>query len=341
MTNELRPAQDSKPAAAAVRKPATGPNKAVVKPEQKPVPAKKVDVKPSAPKAPTAKASVDASATDKHTVEAEAAAKPKAKIEPRLCPHYRTAVFATLKKAENREELRPKNIFEEQQEVTARMRGILLDWLVEVHYKFKLSPETLFLCINLVDRVLAKDKKVHRKQLQLVGGTCMLIASKYEDFRPPEIADFTYIMDSAYTRDEIIAMELRILELLRWQVTVPSPLQFLDHYIQAAGVSREEPLFFIAQYLIELTAMELKFQGMAPSLLAAAALYLANRIKKKPQPWPTALAECTGFKELEEVKPLARSIFDSVPDYRTTKSALFKKYSLDKYKAVAPDIPLH
>ena len=65
---------------------------------------------------------------------------------------------------------------ENQQEISARMRAILLDWLIEVHYKFKLSPETLYLCINLIDRVLDKDRAIPRKKLQLVGGTCMLIA---------------------------------------------------------------------------------------------------------------------------------------------------------------------
>ena len=35
---------------------------------------------------------------------------------------------------------------------------ILIDWLVEVHLKFKLMPETLFLTHNLIDRFLAKKR---------------------------------------------------------------------------------------------------------------------------------------------------------------------------------------
>jgi cyclin B len=34
------------------------------------------------------------------------------------------------------------------------MRAILIDWLVEVHLKFKLVPETLYLTVNLIDRYL-------------------------------------------------------------------------------------------------------------------------------------------------------------------------------------------
>ena len=46
------------------------------------------------------------------------------------------------------------------------MRAILIDWLVEVHLKFKLMPETLFLTHNLIDRFLSK-KVVTRKNLQV------------------------------------------------------------------------------------------------------------------------------------------------------------------------------
>ena len=78
------------------------------------------------------------------------------------------------------------------------MRAILVDWLATVHLKFKLSPETLFIAINLLDRYLTLNQ-VERKELQLVGVCCMLVASKYEEIYPPEIKDFAYITDKAYS----------------------------------------------------------------------------------------------------------------------------------------------
>lgn len=92
---------------------------------------------------------------------------------------------------------------EKQNEISERMRAILVDWLIEVHYKFKLIPETLFLTINLVDRFLGKVQ-VPRCQLQLVGVTAMMVASKYEEIYPPEINDFAFITDKAVTRKEIL-----------------------------------------------------------------------------------------------------------------------------------------
>eukprot|EP00392_Amoebophrya_sp_AT5.2_P003104 g3109.t1 len=198
---------------------------------------------------------------------------------------------------------------DKQMEISSRMRGILLDWLVEVHYKFKLQPETLYLCINLIDRFLDKRRDIARKKLQLVGGTCMLIAAKYEEFRPPEVGDICYIMDNAYTREDILNMEVAVLNTLKFEVTVPSALQFLEYFIQDMGISRDADHFFLAQYLLEATLLEVKFLN----------------IKR------------TGYGEQESVKPLAKDIFEMIPGFRG--KSLFKKYSMDKYRNVAPTIP--
>lgn len=73
-----------------------------------------------------------------------------------------------------------------QQEVNCRMRSILVDWLIEVHRKFELMPETLYLAVNIMDRFLAV-KMIRRTELQLVGISSMLIASKYEEIWAPEV----------------------------------------------------------------------------------------------------------------------------------------------------------
>lgn len=82
-------------------------------------------------------------------------------------------------------------------------------------------PETLYLTVNLIDRFL-EAKQVTRKHLQLVGVTAMLVASKYEEIWAPEVRDFVYISDRAYTRDQILNMEKIMLNCLRFNLTVPS-----------------------------------------------------------------------------------------------------------------------
>ena len=73
-----------------------------------------------------------------------------------------------------------------QTDINPKMREILIDWLVEVHLKFKLHQETLFLTVNIIDRFLSL-RPIQRNKLQLVGCTAMLIAAKYEEIYAPEV----------------------------------------------------------------------------------------------------------------------------------------------------------
>lgn len=67
------------------------------------------------------------------------------------------------------------NYMTNQPDLNEKMRRILVDWLLKVHTKFKLMPETLFLTVNIIDRYLSHEI-VTRKELQLVGVTAMHIA---------------------------------------------------------------------------------------------------------------------------------------------------------------------
>jgi G2/mitotic-specific cyclin-B, other len=118
------------------------------------------------------------------------------------------------------------------------MRAILVDWIIEVHLKFKLLPETLFLTVGIIDRFLELEK-IKRGSLQLVGVTAMLIASKYEEIYAPVVCDFVYITDNAYTRDQIFTMEQNILTVLNFSLTFPSPYRFLERFGKLANCSEK------------------------------------------------------------------------------------------------------
>lgn len=72
-----------------------------------------------------------------------------------------------------------------------------------------------------------QDHPVPKKQLQLVGVTAMFLASKFEEMYPPEISDFAYVTDRAYSTAQIRDMEMNILRVLKFQLGRPHPLQFL------------------------------------------------------------------------------------------------------------------
>ena len=113
-----------------------------------------------------------------------------------------------------------------QHDINPVMRGILVDWLVEVAEEYKLSQENLFLSTNYVDRFLSV-MPVLRGRLQLVGVTCMLIASKYEEIFAPQVEDFVYITDSTYSAAEVLQMEVTVLNALHFNLTAVTPYCFL------------------------------------------------------------------------------------------------------------------
>uniref|UniRef100_A0A0E0NMA2 Cyclin N-terminal domain-containing protein n=1 Tax=Oryza rufipogon TaxID=4529 RepID=A0A0E0NMA2_ORYRU len=72
-----------------------------------------------------------------------------------------------------------------------------------------------------------KRQQVQRRELQLVAVSAMLIDCKYEEIWAPEVNDFIFISDSAYTREQILAMEKGILNKLQWNLTIPTPYVFI------------------------------------------------------------------------------------------------------------------
>ena len=140
-----------------------------------------------------------------------------------------------------------------QEDINEKMRAILIDWLVEVHLKFKLVPETLYLTVNLIDRYLQKVN-VNREKLQLVGVTAMLIASKYEEIYAPEVQDFVYITDRAYTKEEILCCEYNMLKEMEFNVTFSSSYRFLQRYIKLSQA--DSFIENMSRYLLELSLVE-------------------------------------------------------------------------------------
>ncbi len=159
-----------------------------------------------------------------------------------------------------------------QEDINSRMRAILIDWLVEVHMKFRLVPETLYLCVSIIDRYCSKVD-VLRSKLQLIGVTALLVACKHEEIYPPEVRDCVYITDRAYNRQEVLDMEQEILKVLDWKISTPTAYPFLDRFLSLTDAT--EMTKHAASYYLERTLQEHSFLQFRPSLVTASAVILA------------------------------------------------------------------
>ena len=98
---------------------------------------------------------------------------------------------------------------EKQAELQWKMRCILMDWIVEVHSKFRLLPETLFIATNLIDRFLSA-RVISLVKFQLVGLTALFVAAKYEEVICPSISHFLHMSDGGYGIEEILKAKFLI-----------------------------------------------------------------------------------------------------------------------------------
>ena len=113
-----------------------------------------------------------------------------------------------------------------------------------------------------------------------VGVTAMLIASKYEDIWAPEVRDFVYISDQAYTAEQILEMEKIMLNTLRFSLTVPTSLNFLNRFCKVGLPEDNKQAQQFATYLVELALVDYACLKYSYSMVAAAAVFSARLMSK-------------------------------------------------------------
>jgi len=255
---------------------------------------------------------------------------------PQLVSYYAKDIYQYLRQLEKTYAIRQH--YMDGYVIRPTMRTILVDWLVDVHGRFKMLQETLYLTIAVMDSFLQADPTINRRELQLVGLTAMLIAAKFEETWAPEVNDFVYMSDKAYTSKDVLNMECRMLRKLNFALGRPLPLHFLRRNTQAASqiLDQVDVLHHtLSKYLMELTLPEYGFCHYLPSELAAAALCLSLRIldENDTDPsklWNHSMVFYSGYS-YEYLEPLMEKLSSLIASADASKfQAVRKKYACSK-----------
>ncbi|KAH6797035.1 Cyclin B2 [Perilla frutescens var. hirtella] len=250
---------------------------------------------------------------------------------------YVEELYAYYKKMESSGRVSPEYMAQ-QVDINERMRAILIDWLIEVHHKFDLRKETLFLTVNLVDRFLAKQSVV-RKELQLVGLVAMLLACKYEEVSVPVVDDLVFISDKAYKREEVLEMEKLMLNTLQFNMSVPTTHVFMLRFLKAAQSDRK--LELLSFFLIELCLVEYEMLEYPPSFLAAAAIYTAQCTLHGVAQWSKICEWHTSYSE-DQLLGCSRMIVGFHQKAAAGKlTGVHRKYNTSKFGYAARCEPAH
>ncbi|KAJ8453290.1 hypothetical protein Cgig2_008174 [Carnegiea gigantea] len=260
--------------------------------------------------------------------------------DPQICGPYVAGIYEYLRNMEKEEKRRPKADYMQsvQKDVSANMRGILVDWLVELAEEFKVVSDTLYLTISHIDRYLSK-KPINRQRLQLLGVSSMLIASKYEEIDPKSVEKFCDMTENTYTKQEVVQMEADVLKTLNYEMGNPTIKTFLRKFTRIAQGDTKSlnlQLEFLGYYLAELSLLDYNCVRFLPSTVAAAAVFLAKfTINPKKHPWNSSLQSYTGYKPLDLKECVLRIQELQLQKRAGSLAAIRNKYKQHKFKCVS------
>jgi cyclin B len=164
-----------------------------------------------------------------------------------------------------------------QKEINEQMRSILIDWIIDVHFKFNFTDETLFMTVLIIDRYISY-KSISKKKFQLLGITALLISCKHEEIILPKIEDFIYITDNAYVKEDVFDMENDILDILSFNLIAPSPIKFYEYL--ALKFEFDKKKFLLGKYLMESFMVDINYVKFRASVIACASIYIVMKYYK-------------------------------------------------------------
>ena len=230
-----------------------------------------------------------------------------------------------------------QNFMTDQKEINAKMRTILVDWLIDVHFKFGFTDETLFLTISIIDRYISVSQ-ISRSKYQLLGITALMIACKHEEIDLPKIDDFIYITDHAYVKNDVLKMEYDILNKLNFSFLYPSPIKFFEYL--SINFNFDKKMHLMGKYLMESFLLNVKNFKFKPSVISCACAYIVMKFFKIKNYYEAYNKKFFNINkgELSEshVKECAKEICFLIDNInKTNYKSCIKKYSKPEKEKVA------
>ena len=248
---------------------------------------------------------------------------------------YLNEIYSNLLKDEKELIYKPKiGYMNMQTDINEQMRAILIDWLIEVHYRFRLKNETLFQTVWVIDTYLSRFPII-RARLQLLGIASLLISCKSQEIYYPQLNELIDITDGAYIKDELIEMEAHVLKVLNFNIISPTANDFYN--IIAKAFSFDSRQFYLGKYFLESSLIDYQMIKHSSSAIAVSCAYIvmkffginnykclySNEVIKESCPQKT-------------IKDAAREICFLVKNLsQSTLKAVKDKYSLPQFLNVA------
>jgi len=124
--------------------------------------------------------------------------------------------------------------------ISVGTRSVLVDWIMDVHRILKLSPDTYFAAVGLLDAFLGRQAAITYQETLVVGASALSLGAKYYELRPPSPNDYVYVSEDAFTEQELQQTERRIFVILGCNINIPQEMSYWRAMCFAVDATTDE-----------------------------------------------------------------------------------------------------
>ncbi|KRX09122.1 Cyclin-like protein [Pseudocohnilembus persalinus] len=216
------------------------------------------------------------------------------------------------------------------------IRASIVDWVIEVSDFFKLKCETIHIAINIYDRFIAQRKDIKTLDQpihQIIGGTALFMAAKYEEIYPPSLGDFARRMN--FKKQDMVNIEGKIISKIGFTLTSPTSLKFMEAYSQFQALSEQQNN--LARFLLQLGLHDPQLYNQKPSLIASASILTVKKMKNMELTnfWEEDMIQLTGYQQ-SELENVANVLFNLLLQIQNSQgSAVYIKFNTAQFQNVS------
>ncbi|VDM99622.1 unnamed protein product [Thelazia callipaeda] len=249
-------------------------------------------------------------------------------------PEYASDIFEYFRFREQR--FRSTDYLPNHPKMLKVRRAKVVDWFSRCQETFKVSRDVFYHSVKLFDIYLSLSNNI--QQIDFLAAAVFILATKVDQQFAPQAREFCNL--SATSRAQTLQKyEREILITLNCDINFPLSYRFLRRF--AILASLDGSTVTMARYVLETSLLFYEFIGVRESVMAAASLLLALKIKEADN-WPPRLEYYTGYT-VQEMEPLMwrlNHMLVMCPIVFPQCRSIFERYARPSYLHVANTDPL-